>query len=51
MRVVRLGGGWVGVWRPIVRTLLIVIVIPAVIWDADQRGVHDKVTGLVLIRA
>lgn len=51
MRVVRLGSGWVGVWRPIVRTLLIVIVIPAVIWDADQRGVHDKVTGLVLIRA
>ncbi len=51
MRVVRLGGGWVGVWRPIVRTLLIVVVIPAVIWDADQRGVHDKVTGLVLIRA
>lgn len=51
MRVVRLGGGWVGVWRPIVRTLLIIIVIPAVIWDADQRGFHDKVTGLVLIRA
>ena len=51
MRVVRLGGGWVGVWRPIVRTLLIVVVIPAVIWDADQRGIHDKVTGLVLIRA
>ncbi|MBC6494783.1 transporter [Microbacterium sp. 4-7] len=51
MRVVRLGGGWVGIWRPIVRTLLIVIVIPAVIWDADQRGIHDKATGLVLIRA
>ncbi|WP_311257785.1 RDD family protein [Microbacterium sp. WCS2018Hpa-9] len=51
MRVVRLGGGWVGVWRPIVRTLLIVVVIPAVIWDADQRGIHDKLTGLVLIRA
>ncbi|MFJ4016810.1 MAG: RDD family protein [Microbacterium sp.] len=51
MRVVRLGGGWVGIWRPIVRTLLIIIVIPAVIWDADQRGIHDKVTGLVLIRA
>ena len=51
MRVVRLGGGGVGIWRPIVRTLLIIIVIPAVIWDADQRGIHDKVTGLVLIRA
>ncbi|MFJ4225220.1 RDD family protein [Microbacterium sp. NPDC089695] len=51
MRVVRLGGGWVGVWRPIVRTLLLVIVIPAVIWDTDQRGLHDKAAGLVLIRA
>lgn len=51
MRVVRLAGGWVGVWRPVVRTLLIVVVIPAVIWDADQRGIHDKLTGLVLIRA
>lgn len=51
MRVVRLGGGWVGLWRPIVRTLLVIIVIPAVIWDADQRGLHDKATGLVLIRA
>lgn len=50
MRVVRLGGGWVGLWRPIVRTLLLVVVIPAVIWDADQRGLHDKATGLVLIR-
>ncbi len=50
MRVVRLGGGWVGLWRPIVRTLLLIVVIPAVIWDADQRGLHDKATGLVLIR-
>lgn len=51
MRVVRLGGGWVGVWRPLVRTLLLVLVIPAAIWDPDQRGLHDKATGLVLIRA
>ncbi|MBO9627489.1 MAG: RDD family protein [Microbacterium sp.] len=51
MRVVRLGGGWVGFWRPIVRTLLLIVVIPAVIWDADQRGLHDKAVGLVLIRA
>lgn len=51
MRVVRLGGGWVGIWRPIVRTVLLIVVIPAVIWDADQRGLHDKASGLVLIRA
>ena len=51
MRVVRLGGGWPGLWRPIVHTLLLVIVIPAVIWDADQRGLHDKASGLLLLRA
>ncbi|MFS0851998.1 RDD family protein [Microbacterium sp. 179-I 3D4 NHS] len=51
MRVVRLDGGWVGLWRPIVRTLLLVVVIPAVIWDQDQRGLHDKLVGTVLIRA
>ena len=51
MRVVRYGGGWVGLWRPIVRTLLLVLVIPAVIWDADQRGLHDKAAGTVLIRS
>ncbi len=51
MRVVRLDGGWVGLWRPVVRTLLLVVVIPAVVWDPDQRGLHDKAVGTVLIRA
>lgn len=51
LRVVRLDGGWVGLWRPVVRTLLLIVVIPAVIWDADQRGLHDKAVGTVLIRA
>ena len=51
MRVVRYGGGWIGLWRPIVRTLLLVNVLPAVIWDADQRGLHDKAAGTILIRA
>jgi uncharacterized RDD family membrane protein YckC len=51
MRVVRIDGSWIGLWRPIVRTLLLVLVIPAVIWDGDQRGLHDKAVGTVLIRA
>ena len=50
MRVVPLAGGWIGLWRPIVRTVLICLVIPAVIWDKDQRGVHDRAAGTVLIR-
>lgn len=50
MRLQLVGGGWVGLWRPIVRTLLLCIVIPAVIWDPDQRGLHDKAAGTVLLR-
>jgi uncharacterized RDD family membrane protein YckC len=51
LRIMRLDGSWVGLWRPIVRTLLLIIVIPAVIWDPDQRGLHDKAAGTVLVRA
>lgn len=50
LRLVRVDGSWVGLWRPIVRTVLLVLVIPAVIWDADQRGLHDKAAGTVLVR-
>ncbi|MDN4615569.1 RDD family protein [Leifsonia sp. F6_8S_P_1B] len=51
MRVVPIRGGWVGVWRPIVRTALLCVVIPALVWDSDQRGFHDKIAGTVLLRA
>jgi len=50
MRLERVEGGWTGLWRPIVRTALLVVVIPAVIWDQDQRGLHDKAAGTVLVR-
>lgn len=50
MRLQRLDGAWVGLWRPILRTALLVVVIPAVVWDADQRGLHDKAAGTVLVR-
>lgn len=51
LRVMRADGAWAGLWRPIVRTLLLVIVVPAVIWDQDQRGLHDKAAGTILLRA
>ncbi|MDQ1128592.1 RDD family protein [Microbacterium sp. SORGH_AS_0888] len=50
LRLVRLDGAWVGLWRPVVRTILLALVIPAVIWDPDQRGLHDKAAGTVLLR-
>lgn len=50
MRVVPLNPAWVGIVRPLVRTVLLCIVIPAVIWDKDQRGLHDVLAGTVLVR-
>ena len=50
MRVVPVAGGYLGWWRPFTRTLLLCLVIPAVIWDADQRGMHDRLSGTVLVR-
>ena len=50
LAVTPIRGGWVGLWRPLVRSLLLGIVIPALVWDADQRGFHDKIAGTVLVR-
>lgn len=50
LRLVPIVPAPLGLWRPIVRTLLLCVVIPAVIWDRDQRGVHDRVAGTVLVR-
>lgn len=50
MRVVPVTGGLIGFLRPLSRTLLLCIVVPAVIWDKDQRGMHDRLSGTVLVR-
>jgi uncharacterized RDD family membrane protein YckC len=50
MRVVPLTPTWVGVLRPLGRTALLCLFIPAVIWDRDQRGMHDRLVGTVLVR-
>ncbi|MBP1241771.1 putative RDD family membrane protein YckC [Frigoribacterium sp. PvP120] len=50
MRLVPMRGGAVGLWRPLVRTLLVALVVPAVVWDLDQRGLHDRIAGTVLVR-
>jgi len=50
LRVVPLNPAWIGIVKPIVRTILLCLVIPAVIWDRDQRGLHDKLAATVLVR-
>jgi uncharacterized RDD family membrane protein YckC len=50
LRVVSLTAQGLGAWRPAVRALLIAVVIPAVIWDRDERGMHDRVINTALVR-
>ncbi|WP_426998984.1 RDD family protein [Pseudarthrobacter sp. N5] len=50
IHVVQLAGGPAGPFAAVVRTLLLCLVIPAVIFDPDHRGVHDKAVNTVLVR-
>ena len=50
MRVVRLDGKPVGMIWSLVRTLLLLAVIPPMIFDTDLRGLHDRAANTVVIR-
>jgi uncharacterized RDD family membrane protein YckC len=49
--VVRLdGGGGPGLTRAFLRSVQICLLVPAVIWDRDGRGLHDRSVGTVVVR-
>lgn len=51
IRVVRLDGKtMVGPLRTVPRTVLAGLILPAVILDADGRGLHDRLAGTVVVR-
>lgn len=50
LRVISEDGGRISLPRVVVRTVLLVVVIPAVVWDQDGRGLHDRVTRAVQVR-
>jgi uncharacterized RDD family membrane protein YckC len=51
IRVARLdGAAMVGPLRAIPRAIMTAVIVPAVIWDADSRGMHDKAVGTVVLR-
>jgi uncharacterized RDD family membrane protein YckC len=50
LRVASLTGGPVGLRRGAVRAALLVLAVPALVWDRDQRGLHDKAAGTVLLK-
>lgn len=51
LRVVSVNGlGRLPLWRTLVRTVLLGLAIPALIWDRDNRGLHDQLAGAVQVR-
>ena len=51
LRVVRLDGRPVGLLWGLVRAALLCLVVPALLWDRDYRGLHDKAANTLVIRA
>jgi uncharacterized RDD family membrane protein YckC len=43
-------GKALGLWRAVLRALLLQLLIPAVIYDRNGRGLHDRVAGSVVLR-
>jgi len=50
LRVVSVNGGRLGLLRVALRSLLVCLAIPALIWDRDGRGLHDRFSGAVQVR-
>jgi hypothetical protein len=43
-------GKKLGTIPTVLRTLLLGLAIPALIWDRDGRGLHDKITKSIAVR-
>ena len=50
LRVVALESGTVNPLRALLRTALLCVAIPALIWDRDGRGLHDRLAQTVEVR-
>lgn len=49
IRVARLDGRMIGLWA-LVRTILILCVIPPLMTDRDLRGLHDRAANTAVVR-
>ncbi|MEU9704881.1 RDD family protein [Streptomyces sp. NPDC047981] len=50
LRVASVNGGRLGILRVVLRSVLVCLAIPALIWDRDGRGLHDRLSGAVQVR-
>ncbi|MDX6228340.1 MAG: hypothetical protein QOI76_1730 [Frankiales bacterium] len=51
VRVLSLSRGRIHAWWALIRQLLLLAMIPALVTDADRRGLHDKASGVVVVNA
>ncbi|MFC6257218.1 RDD family protein, partial [Kocuria oceani] len=50
LQVQTLDGRPAGFARAVVRSLLLCLLIPPVVFDPDQRGLHDRAADTILVR-
>ena len=50
LRVETLAGAHPGPVKALVRSLLVVLAVPPLVMDADQRGLHDRAVGTIVAR-
>ncbi|MEU6882746.1 RDD family protein [Streptomyces sp. NPDC046712] len=50
LRVASVNGGRLGILRVVLRSVLVCLAVPALIWDRDGRGLHDRFSGAVQVR-
>lgn len=50
LQVISISGQRLGLWRILIRTLLICLVLPPLVMDSYGRGLQDRAVGSVVIR-
>ncbi|MEU5401659.1 RDD family protein [Streptomyces sp. NPDC005963] len=50
LRVISVDGGRLSIPRVVVRSVLLGLALPALIWDRDGRGLHDRLARAVQVR-
>ena len=50
IRTVRIGGGQIGFGWALVRTAILLTVVPPLLTDRDLRGLHDRASNTIVVR-
>ena len=51
LRLISVSAAPLNFLKILVRTALLCLVIPALIWDRDGRGLHDKIVGSIVMKS